>query len=172
MGKRSDGTFARRPMDSYDTPYSAVPPLLPFLRGVETFAEPCAGNGKLIEHLEGNGLKCTWRNDITWGYDALKVDIVRPQYVDCLITNPPWTREILHPMILHFQRQAPTFLLFDADWAHNKHAEPYLDQCSHIIAVGRLKWIEGSPHAGKDNVCWYRFHAQHEGGPRFYGRSA
>jgi hypothetical protein len=72
-------------------------------------------------------------------------------------------------MILHFQKIAPTWLLFDADWAHTKQSAPYLPQCSHIVSIGRLKWIEGSKFTGKDNCAWYRFHAQHYEGPRFYG---
>ena len=35
MGKRS--SFERIPRDFYPTPEAAVPPLLPFLRGVRTF---------------------------------------------------------------------------------------------------------------------------------------
>ena len=27
-----------------------MPPLLPFLRGVRTFAEPCCGDGALVRH--------------------------------------------------------------------------------------------------------------------------
>lgn len=166
MGKRS--AFERRPNDLYDTPAAAVPPLLPHLVGVRTFAEPCAGNGYLVRHLERAGLVCTYDGDILRGNDAL----AQPRFghVDAIITNPPWTREILHPMIQHFGKIAPTWLLIDADWAHTKQARPFLDQCSHIVAVGRLRWIEDSPHTGKDNAAWYRFHAQHAGGPRFIGQ--
>ena len=165
MGKRSD--FKRRPMDAYQTiDPRAVETLAPHLQGVETFAEPCAGEGRLIEQLAGIGLYCAYRGDLTSGEDALETTVPP---VDAIITNPPWTRDILHRMIVHFQRQAPTWLLFDADWAHTKQAAPYLPQCSNIVAVGRLKWIEGSPHCGKDNVAWYRFHSQHVDGPKFIG---
>ncbi len=168
MGKRSD--FARRPMDAYQTPYAAVPALIPYLRGITYFAEPCAGEGKLVRHLESFGLRCEYEADIQLGYDALKA--TRFGIIDAIITNPPWTRTILHPMIKHFQSIAPTWLLFDADWPHTKQAIPYLDQCSHIVAVGRLKWVEDSNTTGKDNACWYRFHSQHVGGPRFYPQMA
>ena len=78
--------------------------------------------------------------------------------------------QLLHPLILHFQRHKPTWLLFDADWAHNRMAAPYIDQCSDIVAVGRLCWIEGTKQTGKDNVSWYRFWHKHQGGPRFHNR--
>lgn len=32
-----------------------------------------------------------------------------------------------------------------------------------IVSVGRVKWIEDSPHTGKDDCAWYMFDA--EGGP-------
>ena len=165
MGKRSD--FARRPMDAYATPFKAVLPLMPHLRGVETFAEPCAGEGDLVRHLEALGLLCAHKTDIKDGFDALELDLSGT--ADAIITNPPWTREILHPMIRHFQRFAPTWLLFDADWIHTKQAAPFLQNCSHIVSVGRVKWIEGSAQTGKDNAAWHRFHAQHHEGPRFIG---
>lgn len=168
MGKRSD--FLRRPMDQYATPYSAVPSLLPHLRGIRTFAEPCCGDGDLVRHLEGYGLECVYESDLKHGVDALNVNYFGA--VDAIITNPPWTREILHPMILHFQKQAPTWLLFDAGWIYTKQSAPFIDQCSHIVAVGRIKWIEGSKHTGKDDCAWHRFHAQHTGGPKFIGRMA
>lgn len=165
MGKRS--SFPRRPMDAYQTiDPRAVQKLLPFLHGIDTFAEPCAGEGKLLLALERAGLSCAYRGDISTGQDAFQIQSLS---VDAIITNPPWTREILHPLIRHFQRLAPTWLLFDADWPHTKQSAPYLPNCSHIVSVGRLIWMEGTKQTGKDNVAWYRFHAQHREGPRFYG---
>lgn len=165
MGKRSN--FLRRPMDAYQTiDPRAVQKLLPFLRGIETFAEPCAGEQRLLLALERAGLSCAYQGDIATGQDALQIQSLN---VDAIITNPPWTREILHPLIRHFQRLAPTWLLFDADWPHTKQSAPYLSNCSHIVSVGRLIWMEGTKTSGKDNCAWYRFHAQHHEGPRFYG---
>ena len=57
MGKRS--AFERRAGDAYPTPIEAVLPLIPHLRGVRNFAEPCAGDGALVRHLESFGLCCT-----------------------------------------------------------------------------------------------------------------
>lgn len=170
MGKRSD--FARRKADAYQTfDIRPVRALLPFLRRpprVRTFAEPCIGEGHLAKQLEQAGLVCVLGSDINDGIDALSL----PNFnqADAIITNPPWTRKILHPMILHFQRHAPTWLLFDADWAFNKGAGPYLDQCTDIVAVGRVIWIEGTTDTGKENAAWYRFSFHHRGGPKFHGR--
>ena len=168
MGKRSD--FERRKNDAYQTPSYAILPLLPHLRGVQTFAEPCCGEGKLLRFLCEQGLECTWWGDIETGQDALTDEGILGERFDAIITNPPWTRELLHPLILRWQSIAPTWLLFDADWVHTRQAVPFIDQCSHIVSVGRVKWIDDSPFAGKDNAAWHRFHIQHTGGPRFYPR--
>jgi hypothetical protein len=166
VGKRS--SFKRRPMDSYDTPAEAVLPLVPFLGGIKTFAEPCCGDWHLVKHLERHGLRCVYADDIKIGLDALWLD--NELGFDAIITNPPWTRELLHPLIKHFIRLAPTWLLFDADWCHTRQAAPMLGHCSHIVTVGRVKWIPDSPFTGKDNAAWYRFDERHADGPRFFGR--
>lgn len=92
---------------------------------------------------------------------------------EAFITNPPWTRSLLHPLIVHLSNQAPTWLLFDADWMHTKQAAPYLDRLVRIVSVGRLKWIPDSKMDGKDNCAWYLFNRLY-GGPYatiFHGRN-
>lgn len=169
MGKRSN--FERLERDAYQTiDPRAVEKLIPHLRGVKSFAEPCAGEGYLVGQLQAAGLVCAYEGDITTGLDALAHPFDQDGAFDAIITNPPWRRDIMHEMILRFQAIAPTWLLFDADWAHTKQAGPFLDQCSHIVSVGRLKWIPGTKMTGKENTAWHRFHAQHVGGPRFIGR--
>ena len=158
MGKRSD--FERVPRDYYPTPYNAVEPLLPHLPETFTFAEPCAGDRRLIEHLQKNGGNCRYAFDIEPMHKkVVKQDALEHGYSHCdyIITNPPWNRKILHPMIEHFADQKPTWLLFDSDWMHTKQSTPYLKMLKKIVSVGRVKWIEGSAGVGKDNCCWYLF---------------
>ncbi len=153
MGKRSN--FERREADFYPTPRAAVVPLIPYLRssGIRTFAEPCAGDGDLVRHLESFRLRCVHAGDIRSGQDAFE----RDDYggADAIITNPPWSRDVLHGLVTHFQNIAPTWLLLDADWKQTRQAAPFLPHCSDIVAIGRVKWIAGSKHTGKDNACWY-----------------
>ncbi|MBW8282501.1 MAG: hypothetical protein K0M55_02770 [Rhizobium sp.] len=169
MGKYS--TFERIGRDAYQTiDPRAVEALVPHLRGIKTFAEPCAGEGYLVGQLQRHGLTCAWEGDIEAGFDALTYPFDEEAVFDAIISNVPWRRDILHAMILRFQAMAPTWLLFDADWIHTKQSAPFMDQCSHIVSVGRLKWIPDTKMTGKESACWYRFHAQHAGGPRFIGR--
>ena len=169
MGKRSE--FQRRPMDAYQTiDPKAVTCLRPFLRDIRFYAEPCRGEGWLVRQLNEAGLICLWSSDIAdtdTPVDALDLTVDDLGSSDAIITNPPWSRPILHEMILHFQQIAPTWLLFDADWAHTRQARPYLQHCSHIVSVGRLRWIENTKQTGKDNCAWYRFDSSYSGRPQF-----
>ncbi|MFL5007433.1 MAG: hypothetical protein ACJ8DK_19020 [Microvirga sp.] len=161
MGKRSSGTFARRPKDPLSDPR---PPLVPFLHRdrIRTFAEPCAGAGDLVRHLEAHGLTCVYAGDIADGRDALAVE----RFPAEIVTNPPWTRAVLHPLIAHFMASAPfAWLLFDADWAHTKQSTALIQHCSLILPIGRVRWIPGTRDVGKDNVAWYKFQREHTGGP-------
>jgi hypothetical protein len=159
MGKRSD--FTRRKSDKYLTPYAPILPLLPYLTDVTTFIESCAGDGRLVRHLERHGLRCVGAFDtepdslfVRYG-DALREPL---NVCDAVITNPPWDRKLLHPMIDRFVRDSrQAWLLFDADWCHTRQSVPYMQWCSDIVPVGRVKWIEGTNMAGKDNVAWHRF---------------
>ena len=166
MGRRS--AFERRERDFYPTPAAAVRPLIPWLHasGIHTFAEPCCGNGDLVRHLEAHGLRCVYRGDIAAGQDALALDNYGD--IDAVISNPPWTRKLLHPLIAHFARIAPTWLLLDQDWAGTKQAVPYLTYCSDILPIGRQIWISGTKTHGEDNAAWFRFDARHSAGPVFH----
>lgn len=159
-----------RAHDKYRTPASAVAPLAPYLVPGMTFAEPCAGDGRLVRHLEALGLRCVYSGDAApddWletPKNALTADLGDPGLI---ITNPPWTRRLLHPMISRFTSIAPTWLLFDAAWKYTAQARPFLPLCSHIVPIGRVRWIEGSEHNAKDDCAWYRFAADTFGRPQF-----
>ena len=174
MGKRSSGSFERQKRDFYPTPFSAVEPLLSHLSEKTVFDEPCAGNGALVDHLESSGHRCLRATDIepqrddVGTFDAFDIESV---YGDCFITNPPWSRTFLHPLILHLCEIAPTWLLFDADWMHTRQATKYLPYCKKIVSVGRVKWMgPDSPHTGKDNAAWYLFDQRNTNETIFIGR--
>jgi hypothetical protein len=164
MGKRS--TFARVERDFYPTPFAAVPPLIPHLRGVRTFAEPCCGDGALVRHLESEGLTCVYAGDISTGQDALALD--RYGGADAIITNPPYERPLMHALISQFRGIAPAWLLLELDWAATKQAVPFLRSCSDIVVVGRLRLFEGTKSCGKENFGWFRFDARHASDPVFH----
>jgi hypothetical protein len=171
MGKRSD--FERIERDFYPTPLEAVAPLLPHLEPSTLFHEPCCGDGALIDHLERHGHDC-----LAWGdiepqlpgaatTDAMTLTRCRG---DVFITNPPWDRKILHPIIRHLSSIAPTWLLFDADWMHTRQSVEFMAYCHKIVSVGRVKWIPDTAMTGKDNAAWYLFDQKRPAQTIFVGR--
>jgi hypothetical protein len=175
MGKRS--SFERRERDWYPTPYEAVVPLLGHLDPRTKFIEPCAGDGALIAHLLVAGHYLSQSSDIEPRTDWIATaDATTHHYGELhsaiFITNPPWARDILHPIIENLSRQAPTWLLFDADWMHTRQSAPFMPYLRKIVSVGRVKWIQDSPFTGKDNCCWYLFDQTSEAPAQFVGRAA
>lgn len=160
MGKRSD--LPRSKMDFYSTPYEAVLPLLPHLSPETRFCEPCAGEGHLITHLERHGHRCVSSYDANARSSYQHHDAAFLTHADVgeathIITNPPWSRPVLHQLIERCAMLRPTWFLFDADWMFTKQARQYLDRCHLIVSVGRVKWFGNT--VGKDNCCWYKFHS-------------
>jgi hypothetical protein len=163
MGRRSN--FPRIDKDGYDTPWEAVLPLLPFLHSGTLFIEPCGGKGALTAALEAHGHQCAYSCDISpRAPDIVKRDALDLVGSDALaagmiITNPPWSRKRLHPLIDHLRKLRPTWLLLDMNWANTQQAAPFLRFCSHIVVVGRIKWIAETTMTGKDDAAWFRFDA-------------
>lgn len=170
--------FDRIPQDAYDTPLSASWPLFSHLPKNAHFAEPCAGRGQLVRHLENNGFKCAYAGDVKpravgiQTRDALSFTpaMFKRARAQVIITNPPWKHELCAPLVTHFMKLGPTWLLLDADWMHNQRTAEMLDRCAKVVSIGRVKWIENSRSTGFDNCCWYYFPMHHRGGPTIIGR--
>ena len=175
MGKRSN--FERVERDFYPTPLPAVKALIPHIDFITNFIEPCAGDGSLVDLLESYDKKCVFKSDIEprrediHKCDALDISAgLYDSEAEVIITNPPWDRSLLHPMIMHFVSLKPTWLLFDADWMHTKQARTYMPYVKAIVSIGRVKWIPDSRSTGKDNCCWYLFEKDLYLGTKFHGR--
>lgn len=182
MGKRS--TFDRIPRDFYPTPEAAVLPLVNHLPSeLFLYYEPCVGAGDLYRHISHNCLAFAWGSDISptsdlppqLGRTKDALDLTEVDLGDCeyFITNPPWDRKILHPLIEHLSSMRPTWLLFDADWMHTKQSAPFVQYLRKVVSVGRVKWIPDSKMTGKDNCAWHLFDQTgvFEGQTRFFGRA-
>ena len=160
MGKRSN--FKRRRQDAYDTPPEALVPLLPYLPEDVLYAEPCAGCGMLVDALEAVGRRVPWATDIKprrddiGQDDALSLTVLDLLAVDIVVTNPPWTRQLLHPLIEHLRSLRPTWLLLDAAWMHTKQAVPHLIYCQRIVSVGRVSWMQNKV-SSLDDCAWHLF---------------
>ena len=157
MGKRSQ--FERIPQDKYmTTDPGPVRRLQPFLKPHTIFAEPCAGNGDIIKQMKWFGHRCSYACDIEPGplssrmlrtdpihkRNAMTLDKNFARLTDAtmFITNLPWSRGIFHPLIDHLSKLMPLWTIADANWMHTKQAAPYIERCSVIVSVGRVKWIK------------------------------
>jgi hypothetical protein len=164
------------PRDLYRTfDPRALVALAPHLQPGTEFVEPCAGAYDLAAQLVAAGHWCMDASDIKplspgiRKADALKLK-TQPYSI---ITNPPWSRKLLHEMILHFITAAPeVWLLFDADWIHTQQAMQFLPYLRKVVSIGRLRWIPGTKMDGKDNCCFYLFDNNTDRGTQFYGRRA
>jgi hypothetical protein len=165
MGKRDSGKFERVPNDLYRTwDERAVRPLLPLLEPGTRYIEPCAGHGDLIDQLELAGHRCLGAYDIEPRRADIKPgDATRLRWPDprgaIWITNPPWDRELLHPIIRNLARQAPLWALFQSDWFFTDQASAFNPMLWKIVAIGRVRWIPGSSMDGFENCAWYLFDA-------------
>lgn len=176
MGKRTrtktGKTHAPRKHDLWKTiDPLAIPPLLPHLPPGR-YAEPCAADGSLIRLL-GDEAECAWASDIDPGAPGIFENDARTTGLgaaDYFLTNPPWTRAVLHEIIVNLSDQAPTFLLFDSDWMVTGQAGAFMERCRKIIYVGRLLWVPGTTRRGFQACCWYEFGRPIAGSaPLFFG---
>jgi hypothetical protein len=176
MGKRSN--FERRPRDQYDTPAAAVLPLKPHLPKRFRYVEPCAFRGTLIDLLRDIGGTCVASYDIDpHGPGITKRDALTLTRRDLGgarlgISNPPWKRIELHPLVAHLSDLMPIWLLIDSDWANTRQAGELIRyRLRKIVVVGRLRWIEGTTMSGKEDASWFLFDkADANNTTQFFGR--
>ena len=167
MGKRS--SFARRPMDR------TARPMRRCCRCCR-FSTACSSSPSHVRARAAGRASRTARTDLhpcrrsRRGQDALLLDAADVAGADAIITNPPWTRELLHPLISHFQQLKPTWLLFDADWCHTQagRAIPPPLQPHRVGRPGEVDSGLAVHRQGQRRLVAFR--PRHDEGPRFYGR--
>lgn len=169
MGKREDIKKPKSPRDFYaTTDPDAVKPLLPFVKG-KTYAEPCYGQGDLVR-LIGKNASCILMSDIEPHEDfwqpidasTMELEWLTVIGVDCIITNPPFSKALLLPIMDHLMQSGiPLWLLLPSDISHNKYMRPYMKKCKTVVSVGRLCWfldeVTGKRVKGVDNYQWMEF---------------
>jgi hypothetical protein len=184
LSRASGNTKARRKNDFYATiDRRAVEALARFLPPGTVYAEPCAGAGDLVVLLEAIGLVCEWglelepqqpssgsadadplppcprnRWPIAQG-NALSLTRGDIGGATVFVSNPPWHRPLLHPLIEHLAALAPCWFLFDAGWKHTQAAGELGPICTDVVSVGRLRWFEDGDHDSTNDCAWYRFDA-------------
>tara|TARA_R100000234_G_C4993159_1_gene176533 strand:+ start:626 stop:1138 length:513 start_codon:yes stop_codon:yes gene_type:complete len=170
MGKRTN--FKKNERDFYSTPKEAVIPLSKFLNINEKFCEPCAGDGSLIDHLYSLGFDCALAFDIEPQKPSIKkqdVFEINNCVGDLFITNPPWTWNILNPLIKKLSELKPSWLLLNADVMHNKRMSEHMKKCVKIVSIGRISWMQNK-QSGFENCAWFLFDQKNINQTIFIGR--
>lgn len=171
--------FERKPRDFYPTPIEAMYSLLPHLKESFNYFEPTAGNGAIIRHLLAArpGARCIGATDIEplapgiEQLDLLKETPVGLPMADVAITNLPWERKLLHPMIEAITEHCPLWTIIDSKWVNNESSAPYLkDLCVKVVPIGRVVWEPGTDTAGKVDASWFLFDRSHRGYARILPR--
>lgn len=147
--------------DHFPTPAWVAAILVPFLKrdGIETFAEPCNGEGDLTVALSFSGFRCVFANEPRFGgIDARKLGWRDLNDADAIITNP--TFSLAYSLLRWFLtiHDGPVWLLLPLAYFANKGFGQLVDRhCTDIVVVGRVKWVPGSPSNEKRDVVWARF---------------
>lgn len=163
MGKRDNDKFERNKRDYYATiDPAAVNALVDHLPLPCSFVEPCAGAGDLVVELcRHHAIFCLGATDIEPShhlvekFNCLDSSVAHPDQ-NCFITNPPFSWDMLKPILDHLPTLSPTWLLLPADYMHNIRMAPYMSHCSRVVSIGRLYWMPNKVK-GVDNYCWYKF---------------
>jgi hypothetical protein len=159
MGKRSE--FELKPRDKYYTiDPNSVKDMGKFWDN-KTYYEPCAGDGDLVKllnvHTKAGFVGASdIETDRYPNIAAEELTATNVEAADMFITNPPFTRQVLLPIIDHLTSLKSTWLLLPADTMHNIYFSPYMNKCSKVVSIGRMYW-EPNKVRGKDNYCWYFF---------------
>jgi hypothetical protein len=158
-------------MSLYPTPYEAVVPLVPHLirTGVKLFAEPCCGDGDLVQHLEKFVFKCVAQGDLRDAIDATKWDEADFNGADATVTNPPWEAATMAAIMEHQSTFVPSWFLIYSDWLFTKQSARLMwERCTDIVPIGRVRWFPESKSVGYDNCCWVRMDINKRGTVEFW----
>ena len=98
--------------------------------------------------------------------------------IDAIISNPPWlnTSASGHQLDRFINKlcvaEVPVIMLLNGNILNNKSfwhtkvpGRALGDLCYQILPVGRMKWIEGSAHSGKEDCSWFFFHKNNASPP-------
>lgn len=171
MGKRSDG-FEKSPRGFYPTPWDAFEPIIPHLPPGAGVVDPCAGDGQLCHHMTRAGMMVSRfgafdiapRHELVQKKDARRLTTADLGNATLFVTNPPWPLPSMNgeptlSILLHLSSLRPTWALLPSDFMFNLYAGPIMVRCRAVLPIGRVKWIPGSEHLGKENCAWFLFGA-------------
>lgn len=110
-----------------------------------------------MRHLSAAGHRCTCASDIAPLGDFIDAsDALSLPQRGLIITNPPFERRLLLPLLHHWVPHQPTILLLPADHMMNQWFSPFAPHLACVVPVGRISWLNNGV-GGFDNHCWMAF---------------
>ena len=167
MAKRTNTDSALTNRNNFwPTPREAVLPLVDHLRLDTIFSkwryvEPCAGDGALVDALAEQGFLCAGAFDVAPRRADIKARDAALAPVRLIphlprVTNPPWAKHLLKPILDNLVGQTVVWLLLPLDMAANIWTNPYMAHVNKLVPLGRVSWL-GNGKAGMENSAWFRF---------------
>lgn len=172
MGKLD---YERIENDFYPTPAWCTQGLIDvatpnLLRSEETFWEPAAGKGAIMDVLAGNEIKVVGSDLICYdptlpivtGVDFL-AQTRMPIGVDSIITNPPYGKLaeqfVRHAIKLAAPQNGRVYMLLRNEFDSAKGRSDLFDMNTYFAAkmplTSRPRWIENSTGSPRHNYAWF-----------------
>jgi hypothetical protein len=156
MSKRRTSDLVLPAKDHWDTPASAVAPLLRHLLPT-VITEPCGGAGALAAHLRAAGIEVAEAYDIAPRADGIEVGdaAVRvPRHM--AVTNPPFSRAACLPILMAACGWPHgAWFLLPSDALMNRWFAPVSSHVAEIVPIGRVSWLANGK-GGFENFGWAR----------------
>ena len=127
-----------------------------------TICDPCCGTGRIVrafgqnyrrnvDYILASDLVPRWREwerlhgreahqstlkcDISW-HVAAACDVLEGQHFDAVVTNPPYDRKLLWPIVAAARRAAPyVAMILPAAFWHSASAIPHCDGLSDVLSI-------------------------------------
>lgn len=164
-----------RDSDFWETPAEAFcREFIDLLPSTLRYGEPCFGKGKLALHLTkasrlaNKHIVCCHASDLyveaepelrSVKLDARTLttdDLEEP--IDLWITNAPWRRGHLFPIIDNLVKIAPVWMILPGEFYHRRNASACMSRCSDVVSTGCVNWIPGKSGNARTAYAWYKFH--------------
>jgi hypothetical protein len=141
--------------DIYYTPKIIFENILHYLDPTKLYLDPFFGNGSNIENLNELGISCV-------GFNIDYFDALRDLQYDVIITNPPFSKNILIPFLYNLSAlDKPFVLVLPITKIFSKYFKTAFRQYKNIqiiIPSKRMSFIDPTSSNNKSNpsfVCCY-----------------
>ena len=157
-----NSTLSSAPQLSKSSLVAALESLSPYLSPGQSFIDPCAGAGELVDTLVNHGLECILAADDLprehWVLRRRSLELeITGSEVDAIITNPGRDPATTNRLISHLGRQVPTWMLIGSAWGHEAKNSKLRPMLRMVVTVhDPVASAEGEVE-GLETMAWHLF---------------